>query len=215
MSEDDNQVMKATMEKATEAAWEKANMEIAAREEAEWKNETLMKAALEAGRAVYHSDLHYNLGVDLFHVLCASLDSNEGYWDGAIAEFQEAVRLDSNNALARNYLRLLLSYRDHPARPEEGKLFPGHQPGTPEFEELSGLVPVDGLPVWPAAEKNIRKVYREQSGREPTEQELNEIKQRVTGVPSQRDLLSAALEAGKQAYEEAVAGSGPINKASM
>lgn len=185
MSGEDKQDTKTAKEKAAEAAWEKANLEIAAREEAEWKNKTLMKAALEAGRAVYHADLHYNLGVTLCDSYLESLFQKKDDLNGAIAEFREAVRLDPNNALAQNYLRLALSWRGHPARPDEGKFTPGYLPGTPEFEGLNGLVPVDGLPVWPTAEQSIRKVYREQAGREPTEQELAEINKSITGVPSQ------------------------------
>jgi len=144
----------------------------------------VLKAALEAGRAVYHADLHYNLGVDLLDAFSYSLGEKGGDLDGAIAEFREAVRLDSNNTLAQYHLRLALSWRDLPARPEEGKFFPGHTPGTTEFNELGGHVPANPIPVWPTAEQSIREVYREQAGREPTEQELAVLKERITGVPS-------------------------------
>jgi tetratricopeptide (TPR) repeat protein len=146
-------------------------------------NNEVMEAALEAGRAVYHADLHYNLGVALFETFSGSMGENEGDLDSAIAEFREAVRLDSNNALAQYYLSLALSWRDLPVRPEAGELLPGSRPGTPTFNEVDKLVPVNSMPTWPAAKENIRKVYREQAGREPTEQELAVLKQRITGVP--------------------------------
>lgn len=85
----------------------------------------VMKAALDAGRAVYHADLRYNLGVDLCDAFSYSLSEKEGDLDSAIAEFRGAVRLDSNNALAQYHLCLALSWRDLLARPEKGKFVLG------------------------------------------------------------------------------------------